>query len=138
MIRRQPLKRTSAPLRRTPLSPISKKRRALQKARRATIDEVLARDGGCVLRSWGGCWGPLDVDEIVSRGRGGSIVDPENCQTLCRRHHDKKHAQPHLASILGLWGIAAMRLHRAQEVGADAPLDSLDDLARWAIEEFNR
>lgn len=67
---------------------------------------VLQRDGHrCVgvyvvpeLR----CWGPLDVDEIRPRGRGGDELDVDNCQTLCRGHHDWKHAHPEEAQRRGL------------------------------------
>jgi len=52
------------------------------------------------------CWHPpgepLDLDEIVPRGRGGSATDPENVQVLCRAHHDWKHAHPEEAERLGL------------------------------------
>ena len=48
------------------------------------------------------CSGPLDVDEIIPRGRGGNYLDPENCQVLCRAHHRWKHDHPAEAERLGL------------------------------------
>lgn len=48
------------------------------------------------------CWGPLDVDEIRPRGRGGSELDVDNCRTLCRGHHEWKHMNPAEAERRGL------------------------------------
>lgn len=74
------------------IRPVSKKRAAQLRQRAKVRKEVLTRDG-FTCRARGGllpgrCWGDLDVHEVVSRGRGGSFLDPENCVTLCRRHHD--------------------------------------------------
>ena len=90
------------------------------------------------MRQFGSCRGPLDVDEIVSRGRGGSYLIDENCQTLCRRHHEMKHQRIHFASIIGLWGEVARRKHEAQEIGTDASLDDRFELSARALAEFNR
>lgn len=49
------------------------------------------------------CGGPMDVDEIIPRSAyPGGHLDPENCQVLCRRHHDWKHAHPTEAHARGL------------------------------------
>lgn len=48
------------------------------------------------------CSGPLDVDEVIPRGRGGNYLDPDNCQVLCRMHHRWKHDNPAEAERLGL------------------------------------
>lgn len=48
------------------------------------------------------CSGPLDVDEVIPRGRGGNYLDPTNCQVLCRAHHRWKHDNPAEAERLGL------------------------------------
>ena len=99
--RRKPMKRTgfanrgSSQLRRSRLKPVSDKRRA-QFPRRAEVRrEVIARDGGCVMRdSWPHrCWHPggpgeFDVHEIRAKGDGGDWLDPANCVTLCRIAHD--------------------------------------------------
>jgi len=139
--RRSPLKRGSAPIRRTPLRSYSKKRRAEIRERSDVIARVIARDGGCLVQTWtpfARCDGPLDVDEIISRGRGGSYLDDENCQTLCRRHHEAKHSHTHAASILGLWGDRARALHVRQELGDDPPLGSEYDLGLWALDVLDR
>lgn len=98
---------------------------------------VLERDGGCVMRVYGCCTGPLDVDEIVSRARGGSYLDVSNCQTLCRRHHELKHNRVHHASVIGLWGEHAMRLHVHAALGDDVTLESEWDLHEHALRAFN-
>jgi hypothetical protein len=49
------------------------------------------------------CWGPLDVDEIRSRGvNPGGHLDTANTQVLCRAHHDWRHAHPAEARARGL------------------------------------
>lgn len=80
------------------LAPVSKRRRAALPTRAEVRRQVLARDGGCVARRYGWtdrCWHPadeatLDVHEVVPRGRwrAGWLV-PDNCVTLCRKHHDR-------------------------------------------------
>ncbi len=49
------------------------------------------------------CWGPLDVDEIKSRGvNPGGHLDASNVQVACRAHHEWRTANPKLASERGL------------------------------------
>lgn len=100
------MKRSGPPKRRTPLKPLSQKRRALLSTRKRVREEVLERDAyKCVaieLVPDVECWGPLDVDEIIPRGRGGDWLDPDNCQVLCRAHHDWKHINPAESTTLGL------------------------------------
>lgn len=43
-----------------------------------------------------------DVHEVLSRGRGGSITDPDNCIAVCRPCHDWIGQHPALAQELGL------------------------------------
>lgn len=51
---------------------------------------VIVRDGRqCVV--CGSRRGPLDVDHVVPRSRGGAD-DPSNLLTLCRPHHRQKEA----------------------------------------------
>jgi len=139
VIRRRRALVTRTPLRRrTPLAQMSPKRRSEQRARADCRAVVLERDGGCLAAIFGNCAGPLDVDEIVSRGRGGSYLDPNNCQTLCRRHHEAKHHRIHAASILGLWGMHAFAMHVRQELGESAPVDDIVSLHEWAVAEYNR
>ena len=106
MKRSGPLRRNT-PLRRTGrLNPMSDKRRKALGERKEVREEVLDRDGyTCTAKDILpdiDCWGPLDVDEIIGRGRGGDWLDPENCQTLCRAHHMWKHDNPEKALELGL------------------------------------
>lgn len=51
--------------------------------------------GGCVNEA-------VDPDEILSRARGGSIVDPANIALLCRSHHDWKTQHPAEAAAMGV------------------------------------
>lgn len=103
-------------MKRTPLRPVSARRRATFAARRQCIDAVLARDGGCVfarrysahLREGGEplevptrCWGVLDVHEPEGR-HGENFLDPDECVALCRKHHDFAHDHPAIARVLGL------------------------------------
>lgn len=139
--RRSPLKRGVPLVRKTPLRQRSKKRRAEERERADLRARVIERDGGCVVASmiaFARCAGPLDVDEIVSRGRGGSYLDDANTQTLCRRHHEAKHSHTHAASILGLWGEHARRIHVRQELGDSPSLEDLWDLGLWAQDVLDR
>lgn len=44
----------------------------------------------------------VDVHELVSRGRGGSILDESNCICVCRQCHSRIGRYPALAESLGL------------------------------------
>lgn len=69
---------------------MSARRRGQLDARKRVRATVLARDRGCVGPARGldgACWGPLDVHELLPRGRGGDWLDPSNCVCLCRGHH---------------------------------------------------
>lgn len=102
MKRGGPLKRGA------PIPQVSKKRARENRQRSKVRDEVLTRDGftcrtrGGIIPSIPRCAGPLDVHEVIGRGRGGSFLDPENCLTLCRRHHEWVTAHPREATELGL------------------------------------
>lgn len=108
--RRTPLKRGAPPERKTRLRPVSKKREALNRARRAFVAGFLAAHPRCQA-------GPLilpvdhrhrchlhsvDVHEVVTRARGGDILDPGNCRAICRACHDWIHEHPAAATGLGL------------------------------------
>ena len=98
-MRRTPLTR------RTPLRSMSKKRRRLQAARRRVCHEVKLRDVDCVARNLPTgipCYGELVVHEKKPRGRGGSILDKENCVSVCTTHHDFLHLHPKLSREWGL------------------------------------
>lgn len=52
--------------------------------------------------------------EVLTRGRGGSALDPDNCVALCRRAHDWVTLHPCGAEVLGLmlpsWSDPEMRV----------------------------
>jgi 5-methylcytosine-specific restriction endonuclease McrA len=82
-------------------------RRAAERTERARVRQIVeARDRRCVAAIIVPeviCAGPMDVDEIVPRSaRPGGHLDPDNCQLLCRAHHDWKHAHPADAADRGL------------------------------------
>jgi hypothetical protein len=68
---------------------MSKKRRSQLTDRAKTRTLVLARARNlCQARINGVCTDyAQDVHEILTRARGGSITDPDNCLALCRRCH---------------------------------------------------
>lgn len=92
-------------LKRTRLKPFSNKTISEFDERKVVREKVLARDTyTCQAKwvvKWIECSGPLDVDEIIPRGRGGDYLDIDNCQTLCRLHHRWKHDNPAEAERLG-------------------------------------
>jgi len=76
-------------MKRTRLNPVSKKRQALMSERSQCRQTVLERaQGRCEARIGGMCtkWA-TDVHEVKTRGRGGSITNPDNCRALCRMCH---------------------------------------------------
>jgi 5-methylcytosine-specific restriction endonuclease McrA len=89
------------------LAPMSDKRADEAEEREAVCRAVWMRDRGeCQARTLVPevrCWGPMDVDEICPRSAcPGGHLDVDNCQVLCRGHHDWKHAHPIEAAALGL------------------------------------
>ena len=92
------MKRTGGPRRRTGLKPVSDRRRAENRVRAAMADRRWPdrRDGTVMC----GCGRPEcnrpadDLNEILSRARGGSIVDPDNCVPLARACHDEITFRP--------------------------------------------
>jgi len=108
--RRTPLARGAAPQRRTRLNPVSKKRQALNRARREFVAGLLAQrprcEAGALIlpvdhRHRCAVWS-VDVHEVVTRARGGDILDPDNCRAICRACHDWIHGHPADATTLGL------------------------------------
>jgi len=93
-------------MKRSPINRVSKKRKAIEGARRETRELVLARDlnrcqayiQGCTLHA-------TDVHEIKSRARGGNIVakgaDLSNFLSLCRSCHSFITTHPALAEKWG-------------------------------------
>lgn len=95
---------------RKPLPSESPKRKAEREQRDEVRAYVLKRDGRCMaadivpeVRCWHPSGEPLDVDEIKLRsGVSSGHLDPDNCQALCRRHHEWKHNEPDEAVARGL------------------------------------
>ncbi len=107
--RRAPL-RTTSRLRRTPLRPISKKRKEQLPERQKVIDEVIARDGGCVAEGLPGVphgplpdRKPLEVHELKrGSGRASAWLDADWCIALCPQAHDWVTENIPEAKLLGL------------------------------------
>ena len=97
LVRKTPMARSSSPLEtRTPLarsSTLKPQSAARERAyggpdgRRALVKRLLAEQPRCQIRVQ--CQGApaVDVHEIKSRARGGSILDASNCMTTCRCCH---------------------------------------------------
>ena len=93
------MKRTAL-TRRTPLRARSKKMAARYVQRRRLVAELLADYPVCQV-PWCDRLSE-DVHEPLTRARGGSILDLENCRAVCRLHHDLIHLdQPEWAFELG-------------------------------------
>lgn len=91
---------------RTQLNMMSKKTKKeiplRQEVRRIVMQRDMSECRAKFLVDSVSCSGPLDIDEIIPRGRGGNYLDPDNCQVLCRMHHRWKHDHPAEAERLGL------------------------------------
>lgn len=108
--RKTPLRSGSQLKRGKPMRQVSKKREKLNRARRDFVAGFLAARPRCEAREpimnhdvehrchiWS-----VDVHEVVTRARGGSILDPDNCRAICRACHDWIHANPKAATEAGL------------------------------------
>lgn len=86
--------------------PVESEKRKRERPTRAKV-AAAAKARGCAGRELVpevACWGPLDADEIVSRGRRpGGHLDPDNVWGLCRGHHEWKGLHPDEAHARGLW-----------------------------------
>ena len=93
-MKRTPLTRRAA------LRARSKKQAALYVARRRLVRVLLADYPICQV-PW--CdQASTDVHEPLTRARGGSILDLQNCRAVCRMHHDLIHLdEPEWAYELG-------------------------------------
>jgi hypothetical protein len=112
-MKRTPLKRKTPLKRGGRLQSVSAKRKAEQGDRDECRRLVMARAAGrCEVCPRIADVDPVtasecyrtasDVHEIKTRARGGSIFEPENCLAVCRKAHDWIHANPALATPLGL------------------------------------
>ena len=99
--RTSPLRNTTGLARVTRLRPVSAERRVENRERRKVVyatfgDAPLCAVPSCVRLA-------DDVHEPLTRGRGGSITDPENMAPLCRPHHTEiTDTEPAWAYALGL------------------------------------
>lgn len=98
---------------RSPLRPVSRKRQAENKIRRANVIGKWGQNPPCLgclpLRLIGidrartGCNGLADdAHEILARSRGGSITDTDNIVPLSRACHDFVTVNPDIAEAAGL------------------------------------
>lgn len=76
----------------------SKKREAEYRQRRILVARLLTEKPWCerclTKRS-------TEVHEVLSRARGGSILDEDNCRALCRDCHDWITTNPAAATAEG-------------------------------------
>lgn len=104
LARRTPLARSSTPLRRTRIRPISRKRAAARDERAEIREQVFARDRHrCLLSTYGvgPCSGRLTPHHLRKEGQGGPYT-VDNLLTLCSIHNDWVEDVPDLAWALGL------------------------------------
>ncbi len=96
---------------RKPLPPVSDKRRAENRERRAMASRRFADDPRCIVPR---CTRMADdLHEPLTRARGGSIADEENTVPVCRQHNDDLTLEPE-------WGY---RLHLLRHSwAADRPV----------------
>ena len=89
---------------RKPINPVSVKRARENRERRAMADRRWPdRREGTVMCYIPGCPLPADdLNEILPRGRGGSITDEENTIPTCRGHNEELTGSPAWAYRLGL------------------------------------
>lgn len=86
-----------------PLRGRSPKQEALYVLRRKLVREFLHERPWCEIRWDDRCEGrSVDVDEVLARGQGGSILDETNLQATCRPCHRAKHANPTEAVARGV------------------------------------
>ncbi|MCW2918539.1 MAG: hypothetical protein JWN52_6607 [Actinomycetia bacterium] len=79
----------------TEISKVSDKRKAENRERRKVALATFGRNPMCAVPR---CTEPaVDVHEPLTRGRGGSITDPDNMVPLCRPHHDEIQLGPEWA-----------------------------------------
>ena len=75
-------------MKRFKLNPVSKKRQALNVKRRMFVHQILEQRPECEAHIERICSHyACDVHEILTRARGGSILDEQNVLALCRNCH---------------------------------------------------
>lgn len=78
------------------INPVSDKRRAENRERKAMADRRWPdRRDGTVMCSAPECGRPADdLHEILPRGRGGSVTDEANTKPVCRQHNEELTKSP--------------------------------------------
>ena len=98
-------------MKRSPLRPVSPRRRALNAERRRLLEarygkrnswRCFVKDRPQMLALMGPCFGPVDGHETLKRSRGGSIVDLDIIVMLCAHHNGWVEDNPQTAHALGL------------------------------------
>lgn len=87
----------AAGMKRSPISRRSRKMRRAYVERRKLVAEMLA--GAMCARC--GTQKATEVHELLSRARGGSILDPDNCVPLCHTCHSWITTNPKQATLDG-------------------------------------
>ena len=85
--RKTSLTAKTGPARRTGLRPVSKKRAAQIRKRRAMLQAKYPDIALCEVPYCNRV--ADDAHEPLTRARGGSITDPENVKAVCRPHHNE-------------------------------------------------
>jgi len=110
-------------MKRTRINPVSKKRASVNVARRIFVRQILEERMNCEAQIPGTCsnWA-TDVHEIMTRARGGSILDEDNVLALCRPCHSFITTEPAFSQEHGFtvhsWATSAdlIAASRAREV----------------------
>lgn len=119
----------------------SAKRKAERPARAAVRERTLARAGyecqAALLVPEIECGGPLDVDEIRSRGvNPGGHLDDSNTQALCRAHHMWRTANPEEAWRHGLRRKAWETTPPVEEPATNPDLEPLQGIDVEALQRL--
>ncbi len=92
--------------RKSPVKKQSDRRKGQTAERRRVVDDVIARDGGCIpslVGAPGPCVGPLTAHEVVKRSQmRDAHLDVSNCIASCWFHNGWIEDNPNLARELGL------------------------------------
>jgi hypothetical protein len=113
-------------LNRSPLNKRSKKREEIYKLRRPLVQRLLTEKPWCEAcpifavidgKATYKRIPSMDVHEVISRGRGGSILDERNLMCLCRPCHNRITTHPaegeSVGALLPSWATGDMMLEAA-------------------------
>ena len=96
---------------------VSKKRAILNRQRAKFVKKVLAEVPYCEARLDGCTHRSTDVHEILTRARGGSIIDRKNVAALCRRCHGFITVNPEWSQANG-WMLSSWSTEEDAEIAA--------------------